>query len=73
MTAKPNGADRLADAFRDAISEAIEPLRKDIKDVKADVGELKEGVANLRSDMDERFNRVDTDMQSGFAELRPSE
>ena len=81
---KPNGsANLLADAMRRVVAEsvegAVEPLRKDIKELKKDVGDVretmatKEDVANLRTDMDERFKRVETDMQNGFAELRPSE
>ena len=74
---KPNGsANILADAMRRVISEsvedAVEPLRKDIKGVKEDVADIRKTMAT-KEDMDERFNRVDTDMQNGFAELRPSD
>ena len=70
---KPNGsANILADAMRRVVAEsvegAVEPLRKDIKDLKKDVGDVSEAMATK-----EDLRRLDTDMQNGFAELRPSE
>ena len=72
MTAKkPNGrANILADAMRRVIAEAVEegtqPLKKSVDGVKEDV-------ATLRTEIGERFKSVETDMQNGFAELRPSD
>ena len=62
---KMNGSvDLLAKAMRRVFVEAVEegtaPLRKDVADLKGDVEGLKENVA-----------RLDTDMQNGFAELKP--
>ena len=62
---KLNGSvDVLAKAMRRVFVEAVEegtaPLRKDVADLKSDVEGLKGDVA-----------RLDTDMQNGFAELRP--
>ena len=70
---KPNGsANILADAMRRVVAEsvegAVEPLRKDIKDLKKDVGDVSEAMATK-----EDMRRLETDMQNGFAELRPSE
>lgn len=60
---KLNGSvDLLAKAMRqvftEAVQEGVEPLRKD--------------VADLKEDVDERLTRIETDVENGFNELRPS-
>lgn len=76
---KTDSTDLLAKAMRQVFKETIQPVQESVDSLKADVADIrenmatKEDVANLRSDMDERFDRVDTDMQNGFAELRPPE
>ena len=54
-------ADLLANAFRNAIAEAVE----------VGVQPLREDIAGIKQDIDERFKRLETDMENGFAELRP--
>ena len=75
---KLNGSvDLLAKAmrqvFQEAVEGAVEPIADQVKALRTDTHDLKTEVSNLRTDMDERFERVETDMQNGFAELRPPE
>ena len=54
------GVDLLAKAMRQVFTEAVEE----------GVAPLRQDVADLKQNVDERFNRMDTDMHNGFAELR---
>ena len=66
-------ADLLAEAMRKIFREEMQPVKETVDGLKTDVDGLKEDVGNLKSDMsdmDERFTRLETDMQNGFAELR---
>ena len=56
MTAKPNGADRLADAFRDAMSEAVEPVREDVRQIKAKMDDMETAMQTGFDDIRARLN-----------------
>ena len=80
---KLNGsADLLAKAMRkvftEAVEDAVEPLstqvkamRTEVGDLRTDVGDARAEVRDLKEDVDERLTRIETDMENGFAELRP--
>ena len=61
----------LRDMVREAAAEAVEPLKADVATLKTDVANLKTDVADLRTHTDEQFTQLRSDMENGFAELRP--
>ena len=80
---KLNGSvDLLAKAMRKVFVEAVEegtaPLREDVAGLREDVGKVKSDVDGLKSDVEDGFKeaaeerrRLRSDMENGFAELRP--
>ena len=70
---KLNGStDLLAKAMRqvftEAVEGAVEPLREDIKGIREDVNDIRDTMATK-----DDIKRLETDMENGFAELRPPE
>ena len=66
---KLNGsADALAQAFRDVILEAVEPLATK-EDIDAMEEIVEEGFVDIRKQMDERLNKVAKNNQVQFAQV----
>ena len=71
---KLNGSvDLLAKAmrqvFKESVEAAVDPIATQVKALRTETHDLKADVAEVKQDV----KRLDTDMQNGFAELRPPE
>ena len=67
-TTSPNGSvDKLAEAFRDVIVEAVAPVREDVKALTDEMGKLEE---RLDKKIDDQTDQTNQNMQAQFAVVR---